>query len=148
MLNECGENIQRFVSHYLDLLPPMTFNNIDVSTLLGKMEQLSTDGTSMKRALELQTTVCEGLRDVSENMGHRVSVLEGLWASRSTEQRRIVDSAGTIAPVSLDAAGKQPGCSRDADGLADSDMRAEGYTDPDGVLTDAANALTPQHPSH
>ena len=41
VLNECGENIPQFVSHYLDELPPVTFNNMDVSNLLGKMERRS-----------------------------------------------------------------------------------------------------------
>ncbi|KAI9534214.1 hypothetical protein NQZ68_014510 [Dissostichus eleginoides] len=42
-LNECGENIPRFVSHYLDELPPVTFNNLDVSNLLSKMERLHSE---------------------------------------------------------------------------------------------------------
>lgn len=28
VLNECGDNIPRFVSHYLDELPPVSFNNL------------------------------------------------------------------------------------------------------------------------
>ena len=36
VLNECGDNIPRFVSHYLDELPPVTFTNMDVCGLLQK----------------------------------------------------------------------------------------------------------------
>ena len=36
VLNECGEDIPRFVSYFLDDLPPVLFNHIDVSTLLAE----------------------------------------------------------------------------------------------------------------
>ncbi len=44
VLNECGDNISRFVSHYLDDLQPLSFNNLDVSNLLSKMERLHSEG--------------------------------------------------------------------------------------------------------
>ncbi len=53
VMNECGENVPRFVSHYLDELPPVTFSNMDVSCLLGKIEQLSSEVCAMKRVMQL-----------------------------------------------------------------------------------------------
>lgn len=41
VLSECGENIPRFVLHYLDELPPVRFGNMDTSALLSRVEQLS-----------------------------------------------------------------------------------------------------------
>ncbi|KAL7374985.1 hypothetical protein ABVT39_010259 [Epinephelus coioides] len=35
VLNKCGEDIPRFVSHFLDELPRVSFNHMDVSALLG-----------------------------------------------------------------------------------------------------------------
>lgn len=60
-MNECGEDIPRFVSHYLDELPPVSFDSIDVSSLLGRMEQLSVELYSMKHALQLHVNVGEDL---------------------------------------------------------------------------------------
>lgn len=49
----------RFVSHYLDDLPPVTFNYMDVSSLLGRMEPLTAELCSMKHAMQLQANVGE-----------------------------------------------------------------------------------------
>ncbi|KAL7373446.1 hypothetical protein ABVT39_006953 [Epinephelus coioides] len=59
VLNECGDNVPRFVSHYLDELPPVTFTNMDVCGLLRKVEQLHTEVSSVKHALHLQTEISE-----------------------------------------------------------------------------------------
>lgn len=47
VLNECGENIPRFVSHYLDELPPVGFGNMDASALLSRVEQLSREVSNL-----------------------------------------------------------------------------------------------------
>ncbi|KAL7374959.1 hypothetical protein ABVT39_009801 [Epinephelus coioides] len=52
LLNEVGEDAPRFVSHFLDELPPVTFNSLDVSCPLGKMEHLGADVHAMKQASE------------------------------------------------------------------------------------------------
>lgn len=55
MLNECREDISRFVSLYLDDFSPVSFNHIDVPALLGRMEQINTDICCVKTSLETQT---------------------------------------------------------------------------------------------
>ena len=35
ILNECGENVPRFVSHYLDELPPIGYDHIDATAKHG-----------------------------------------------------------------------------------------------------------------
>lgn len=55
VLNECGDNVPRFVSYYLDKLPPVTFSNMDVCGLLCKVEQLHAEVSAMKHALHRQT---------------------------------------------------------------------------------------------
>lgn len=57
VLNECGENVPRFVSHYLEDLPPVTFSSMDVCGLLKKMEQLQADIGAMRSALQVQVDV-------------------------------------------------------------------------------------------
>ena len=76
VLNECGENIPRFVSHYLDELPPVTFSSLDVSCLLRRMEQLCAEVGVLKHISKLQTIVCEEVRAGAEEINRRVTVLE------------------------------------------------------------------------
>lgn len=68
VLNEAGENIPRFVSHHLDELPPVTFNSLDVSCLLGKIERLAMDISTMKQPMSAQTDVCEDLCAVTTGL--------------------------------------------------------------------------------
>lgn len=76
VLNECGDNVPRFVSHFLDDLPPVSFNHIDAAALLTRIEQLNNELRCMKTSIEKQTSVCEDLRAVSVSMDSRVSALE------------------------------------------------------------------------
>ncbi len=76
MLNECGENIPRFVSHFLDELPPVTFNNVDVSSLLCRMERLHSEVNALRHALKLQADIGEDLRAATTIIDNRVSNVE------------------------------------------------------------------------
>lgn len=76
VMNECGEKIPRFVSHYLNELPPVTFTNMDVSSLLGRMEQLYAEVCSMKHAMQLQADVSKDLRAITVEINGRVCALE------------------------------------------------------------------------
>ncbi len=76
ILNECGEKIPRFVSHYLDELPPVSFNNLDISNLLSKMERLHSEVCALRCTVKLQADVEEDLRAVASSMDCRVAALE------------------------------------------------------------------------
>ena len=76
VLNECGENIPRFVSHYLDELPPVGFGNMDASALLSRVEQLSQEVSGLRRALETQAEVSENLGASVAAMDRRVTAVE------------------------------------------------------------------------
>ncbi|KAF3843905.1 hypothetical protein F7725_015953 [Dissostichus mawsoni] len=76
VLNECGENIPRFVSHYLDELPPVTFNNLDVSNLLSKMERLHSEVCALRHVVEVQAEIGVDLRAVAATMDSRVAAVE------------------------------------------------------------------------
>lgn len=78
LLNEVGENIPHFVSHYLDELPPVTFSTLDVSCLLGRIEHLSTEISAMKQAMSVQVSACEDLRTVTVDIGQRLCAVEKL----------------------------------------------------------------------
>ena len=77
VLNECGEDIPRFVSHYLDELPPVTFSNLDVSNLLSRMERLHSEVCALRHTVEVQAEISEDLRTMAVTMDNRVAAVEG-----------------------------------------------------------------------
>lgn len=76
LLNEADEDITHFVSQYLDELPPMTFNSLDVSCMLGKIERLSMDTSAMKQVMSTQTNICEYLWVVTADVNQQLCVIE------------------------------------------------------------------------
>ncbi|KAK9970037.1 hypothetical protein ABG768_028176 [Culter alburnus] len=93
VMNECGEDIPRFVSHYLDELPPVSFDSIDVSSLLGRMEQLSAELCSMTHTA-LHVNVGEDLRAITVDINQRVCAL-----GQSADVMRGGGSEGSVAMV-------------------------------------------------
>ena len=76
MLNVCGDKIPRFVSHYLDELPLVTFSNLDVSSLLGKMERLHSEISTLRQAVKLLADVGENLPSMTGTIGHRANAVK------------------------------------------------------------------------
>lgn len=81
LLNEVGENVPRFVSYHLDDLPSVTFNSLDVSCLVSKIDRLSVELASMKNTVSKQSTECENLRGITTDISKRLSVIEEPSAS-------------------------------------------------------------------
>lgn len=105
LLNEVGENIPRFVSRHLDELPPVTFNSLDVSCLLGRIEHLSADMSAMQQAMSMQTIACEDLRAMTMDLKQRLCVIEGplggvtaqtATVPESRDEHRLQRSAGGV----------------------------------------------------
>ncbi|MEQ2181697.1 hypothetical protein GOODEAATRI_014187 [Goodea atripinnis] len=76
VLNKCRENIPHFVSHFLDELPPVMFNSIDVSHLLSKMERLYSEACALRQTVTRQVDVGEKLRAFTTTIDHRVAAVE------------------------------------------------------------------------
>ncbi|KAL7394652.1 hypothetical protein ABVT39_001296 [Epinephelus coioides] len=76
VLNECGDNIPWFVSHHLDELLPVMFNNLDVSNLLSKMERLHSEVCVIRHAMKLQADISEDLHTVAATIDGRVAAVE------------------------------------------------------------------------
>lgn len=72
----------------------MTFSNLDVSSLLGKMEQLSTEVCSLKKSMQLQADVGEDFRAITVEIDRRLCALE-----RPTD---LTSGGGTGASAALD----------------------------------------------
>lgn len=106
VLKECRDNVPRFVSH-LDELSPVTFTNLDVCSLLRKVEQLHTEVSAMKSALQLQAEISESLCSVVVDVSHRVTVLEKSADHSSTGlialmRRPDMANASTVAVSGVD----------------------------------------------
>ncbi len=116
VLNECGENVPRFVSHYLDELPPITFTNLDVSSLLVKLERLKADVCSMKRAMQLQVNISEETRAITADLDRRVAAMEDPTNRAAGEglvdSSEIRDRPGAVAE-SRNVGDASPGAARE-----------------------------------
>ena len=93
VLNECGEDIPRFVSHFLDLLPPVGFGSIDASALLSRVTQLSWEVSKMRCALDAQTGINDDLGMTTSAMDRRLTDIEKLCGSSGRAHRADGDSA-------------------------------------------------------
>lgn len=108
VLNEAGENIPCFVSYHMDELPPVTFNSLDVSCLLGKIDRLGVDLSTMKQALSAQTDVCEDLRGVVAGLNQRLCLMEkGEEDAKSLLSPEVAEEE--VAGQVLDNTGQEPG---------------------------------------
>lgn len=58
-------DLPRFVSHYIDELPPVSFKHVDVSALLGRIMQLNKDIEVLKMSLTSQASACEKVVELS-----------------------------------------------------------------------------------
>ena len=89
VLNECGDKIPRFVSHYLDELPPVTINNLDVSQACSARWSGCTVRSPRRHAVKLQANV-ENLCSVTETIGSapELMLMNAGW-NRATEEDRL-----------------------------------------------------------
>lgn len=55
----------------------MTFNSLDVSCMLGRIEHLDAEMSAMKQAMSKQTIACEDLRAITVDLKQRLCVIEG-----------------------------------------------------------------------
>ena len=65
-----------FVARDLGNIPPITFNSIDVSVLLAKIESMHDEVQLMRAGVTCQQTTAETLKKVCEEMVFRMDVLE------------------------------------------------------------------------
>ncbi|XP_014829413.1 PREDICTED: uncharacterized protein LOC106908000 [Poecilia mexicana] len=106
VLNECGENIPRFVSHYLDELPPVGFGSMDASALLSRMERLSRDVLSLKEAMEIQASVNKNLAASTAAMNRRLAAVESPCSSSERAGEAAAPAHGPAAALAPELSGK------------------------------------------
>lgn len=127
-LNECGEEIPRFVSHFLDELPPVSFKHIDVSVLLGKMQQVNADIDCLKRTMGTQVAACETLREVSVKFDSRLTAVERYGGPDTT--------LSCDCPPAVEL---QPGLALGATGLPSTVLEKQLGPDPASCTTSGVN---------
>ena len=72
------ENVElpRFVSHYIDELPPVSVKHVDVSALLGRIMQLNSDIELLRMTITSQANSCEKLVEISDALNQRLTAVE------------------------------------------------------------------------
>ena len=71
-----ADTIPLFVASNLSNLPPITFDSIDVSVLLTKLERLTDQVAMLQTGLAAQTTVTENSKGLYVNAVSRINILE------------------------------------------------------------------------
>ncbi len=105
LLHECGENIPRFVSHYLDDLPTVGFGNMDTSALLSREERWRQEVSTLTGALEAQASVSENLGVATAALDRRVLDIEKLRGSPGWDSGAGATSASQERELQVPPAG-------------------------------------------
>ena len=91
MMRKDGSLTVTFVARILANLPAVTFNNIDVSTLLERMETATEEIDMLKSTVEAQSIVCDDLRSIMstqikahDNLLETVSVMADIHHAAET----------------------------------------------------------------
>ena len=90
-LKECGQNTPRFVSYFLDALPPVGFGHMDTSALLGRMERLNQEVADLRRTMETQASLNQNLGAVATALDRRIAAIEQRTGSEEPEATAATD---------------------------------------------------------
>ncbi|XP_011661635.2 uncharacterized protein LOC105437100 [Strongylocentrotus purpuratus] len=105
LLLECGDKIPTFVAKDLDRLPPVGFDNIDVSALLGRLLKLECEMADMKESVQSHAKAAENLQNMAVIMDTRMTDVE-VKAVAQTPGSTSINFPGLGA--TLDAAAPAP----------------------------------------
>ena len=107
-----------FVAQDLSNLPPVLFDNIDVSVVLSKIERMKADMDILQSAVETQTEVCDGLRQRTDDLstqarppmrrGTSPSVATASSSSPSTPSTGLTVYLPPTVPVSASGSASTP----------------------------------------
>ena len=87
LLQEKGEDIPIFVARDLGKLPPITFDNIDVSCLLNDIKATYNESMMLKEAVQAQNSLTKSFHDSITALNARVTLLENnIVASSKSNQ--------------------------------------------------------------
>ena len=76
LLNERGNDIPSFVALDLARLPPITFDNIDVSALVARIQKVQDEVSALRLATHLQTDTAQSIKDTVAGLDNRLNRLE------------------------------------------------------------------------
>lgn len=113
-IHDKGSDLPTFVARDLQLLPPVTFNSLDVSSLLHTIKQTQAEVSLLKEGLNIQAqSICDLQTVVSEQAATRVQGHQGL--SRETAPTAPREAAATKTEAALTSAGSNAAESANAD---------------------------------
>ena len=76
LLQDKGDAVPKFVAHDLNMLPPVTFKSIDVSSLLQTIKSLQIEVKQLREGVELQRQTSQDTYDITKSLDTRVNYLE------------------------------------------------------------------------
>ena len=76
LLLELGGNIPTFVAKDLNKLPPLTFDAVDLTTLLNSISKTKAEVDQLKESMKIQCEVTKSLSDSAAHIHQRVTNLE------------------------------------------------------------------------
>ena len=76
LLHEKGTDIPTYVALDLSKLPPITFDSIDVSTLLSSIRRTRDEINVLKECISSQNAVCDGLKESVSGVTTRLHTVE------------------------------------------------------------------------
>ena len=86
LLNERGNDIPSFVALDLARLPPITFDNIDVSALLARIQKVQDEVSALRLATHIQTDTAQSIKDTVAGLDNRLNRLEVKEIEREESQ--------------------------------------------------------------
>ena len=76
LLQEKSDAVPKFIAHDLNMLPPVTFKSIDVSSLLQTIKSLQIEVKQLREGVELQRQTSQDTYDITKNLDTRMNYLE------------------------------------------------------------------------
>ena len=84
LLLECGDKAPTFVAKDLNRLPPVSFDSLDVSALLGRLQKLEGEMTALRKSVMCQAKFTEDIQLVTSEMDSRMSAISTVQEASSS----------------------------------------------------------------
>ncbi len=96
LLQSMGTDIPVFVGRDLSRLPQITFDSLDVSVLLAKINKTQTELDMMKQCSNAQLQLTDDPKNVVSDMNEKVNYLESTMNERSRSNENVRKSDNTL----------------------------------------------------
>lgn len=131
LLQELGTNIPKFVAADLSKLPPITFNNIDVTVLLNRINQVEEETKALREVIGSQNQALRNLQVISASTVEQLAKQKIVDHSTSPVplQRTEEPSAGSERKPEERTAEKEPCLPAENDATAENNNNSKAAVD-------------------